>query len=182
MKTEIWKDITWYEWLYQVSNLWNVKSLKFWKEKILKWNNLKWYKGVRLSNIKINSFQIHRLVLLAFIPNPENKLEVNHINWIKDDNRLENLEWVTRSQNQLHKYRVLWYKNHLQINHPYKWKFWINHHSSKKINQYDLDWNFIKTWGWLRDIQRELLIDKWNILRCCKWERNKAWWYKWKYL
>jgi hypothetical protein len=112
---EIWKDIIWYEWLYQVSNLWNVKSLSkkvwikrnnsFWnrKEKLLKpcFNN--WYFMVVLSFNSIKThYSVHRLIWKHFISNNYNKKEINHKNWIKTDNRLENLEWCTRSENMKH--------------------------------------------------------------------------------
>lgn len=187
---EIWKDIIWYEWLYQVSNIWNIKSL--WnsfnrKEKILKHQQTKkWYIRILLSNkLNIKQYLIHRLVAQAFIPNLENKSEINHINWIKSDNRIENLEWCNRNENILHSYRVLWHKitkNHNFIkNHPNKWKFGKNNPKSKKVNQYDLDWNFIKTWDSIMDIKRQLWFNTWAICSNCKWLQKTTGWFIWKY-
>jgi len=105
---EIWKDITWYEWLYQVSNLWRVKSLYFW-EKILKLhiNHYRWwYLTIMLYwNWKPRRFRINRLVALHFIPNIHNKPEVNHIDWNKQNNKLSNLEWCTHKENEEHKWK-----------------------------------------------------------------------------
>lgn len=183
---EIFKDISWYEGLYQVSNKGNIKSL--WnnltkKEKILKFQkHTKWYMFVVLSKNNIKKiYTVHRLVCLAFLDNPENKPCVNHRNWIKLDNKLENLEWCTYSENSLHNFNTLWYKCVFQTNHPKTllWKFWKEHNRSKKVNQYTLEWEFIKTWGSIIDIKRELWID--NICHCCKWENKTAKWFIWKY-
>jgi len=99
---EIWKDIVWYEWYYQISDLGNIRHSKYWLKK-LHIRDKDWYVHVKLkkewkSAIKI----VHRLVMQAFIPNPENKRTVNHINGIKTDNRLENLEWATDKENYDH--------------------------------------------------------------------------------
>lgn len=183
METEIWKDIVWYEWLYQVSNMGNIKGLWNWKEKILKrWKNKDWYLYIGLYNNWIRkTFKIHRLVALTFINNPENKKEINHINWIKTDNRLENLEWCTRSENIIHSFKVLWKKSIFITNHPIKWKFWKDNPKSKQVNQYNLSWEFIKTWSSLSDIQRNLWIHHWNISAVCNWKLKTTWWFIWKY-
>jgi hypothetical protein len=98
---EIWKTINGFD-DYQVSNLGRVKSFKRGKEKILADRKRKGYLSVCLSNINIKYVTNHRLVAESFLPNINNKPCINHINGIKHDNRVENLEWVTHSENTQH--------------------------------------------------------------------------------
>ena len=105
MNKEEWKDIAGYENKYQVSNLGRVKSLSYNQkgyEKILKTytNKRTGYVYAWLySHCKGKLAPIHRLVAQAFIPNPENKGDVNHKDCDRTNNSLDNLEWCTRSEN-----------------------------------------------------------------------------------
>lgn len=111
MKEE-WRDIKGYEGLYQVSNLGRVKSLprkvcfgvgyRIVDEKILKQyiqNNGYVWVGLHKNN-KQKRMLVHRLVAIAFIPNPDNLPEVNHKSEIKTQNNVENLEWCSRQYNE----------------------------------------------------------------------------------
>lgn len=101
MEKEIWRPIKGYENRYFVSNFGRVKGpLKILKPSISNWG----YERVRIvdNNGKRTSPRVHRLVAQAFIPNPKNKPQVNHIDGNKLNNNVKNLEWATASENKLH--------------------------------------------------------------------------------
>lgn len=102
---EEWKPIEGYEGIYEISSLGNVKSLRT-GSIINQWTN-HGYKYVTLNNFGKKGFRVHRLVASAFIDNAEDKPTVNHKNGNKTDNRVENLEWATYSENERHSIDVL---------------------------------------------------------------------------
>ena len=118
MKEEIWKDIEGYEGLYQVSNMGRVKSLertvrcgrgyKIIPERIRKArkNNYGYLQLNLYKDGKIKSYKIHRLVAQAFLENPDNLPEVNHIDENKQNNYVENLEWCSKSYNMTYNGRA----------------------------------------------------------------------------
>ena len=101
MKEEIFKDIEGYEGLYKVSNMGNVKSLKYGKERILKaGKNRGGYLYVFLyKDGKAKNYTVHKLVGNAFLSNPQGYKELNHKDEDKTNNNADNLEWCSRSYN-----------------------------------------------------------------------------------
>ena len=172
MENEVWKDIPWFPW-YKASDMgriigkWNREmklKIRFWYCQI---SLLDWYNKV--------SKQVHRLVMLAFVWPSD--LQVNHKNGIKTDNRLENLEYCTSSENLLHAYRI-WLKKSPKY---WTWKYWKDNKRNKIVLQFSLSGEFINEWYWTKEIWRILWLCPENISSCCRWKRNTAWWYSWKY-
>lgn len=106
---------------------------------------------------------VHRLVAEQYIPNPENKPEVNHINGVKTDNRVENLEWVTRSENSKHAV------NYDLCKQP------------KKVNQYNINGEFIKQWKSIKEAKIKLNLKNAHISQVCQGQRKTAGGFIWKY-
>lgn len=112
MSDEIWKDIPDYEELYQVSNLGNVRSKKRSKNLKKRLDRYGYFRVVLYrKNERSKSKLIHRLVALAFLENKTNKPQVDHINTIRTDNRVENLRWVTYKENNLNPITMEKYRN-----------------------------------------------------------------------
>lgn len=197
---EIWKDIKGYEGIYQVSSEGRVRSL----DRIDSNNHP--LKGIILKPYISNSGYLlvglykqqkrdrkllHRLVAEAFIPNPDNKPEIDHINTIKTDNTVflnedgsinyekTNLRWTTRKENINNPLT----KTKMQINarKPSKGKYGKKHHRSKPIIQYDKEGNFIKEWDCANDVERVLGISNKHIGSVCLGKRKSCGGYIWKY-
>lgn len=176
---EIWKDIKGFEG-YQVSNLGRVKSLeridalgRRVKEKFLK--PLITRNGYYLIGLYKNSIQkfyyVHRFVWEAFNGQIPEGYEVNHINEIKSDNRLSNLNLMTHKENMNYGSRTERCAEVLKNRKD----------QSKSVLQFDLNNNLVKEYPSTKQVERELGFSYQNICACCKGKQKTAYNYKWKY-
>lgn len=188
---EEWRDVKGHEGLYQISSTGKVKSLYRDMGKILTGEIIQKGKGylrVELTqNKKVKRFLVHRLVAQAFILNPENKPEVNHIDGNTLNNNVSNLEWCTHRENIRHSWETglnekrreeLRKTNPLMIK-----KYELAEKRKKPIIQMDLDDNFIREFSSAQDATNYYEIKDLykHISACCVGRRKTAYGYKWAF-
>lgn len=135
--------------------------------------NSKGYLMLRLrsNNGKFKKVQIHRLVAITFIPNPDNLPQVNHIDENKTNNYVDNLEWCTVKYNA----------NYGNRNKNISKALTNNYKISRVILQFDKDGNLIKEWISIHQIYRELGYSPGNIYSCCQKKYKQSYGYIWRY-
>lgn len=186
---EIWKDIEGYEGLYQVSNLGRVKSLSHY-EYSDRFKNGRFRKGRLLKPFKVganylavglgrgNKAYIHRLVAVAFIPNPQNKEEIDHINCDITDNTAANLKWVTRKENLNN---PITKKRNSASRKGWYQPMGKDNSRSRAILQFSLKGEFIKEWANQYEIKRILGYASANIHRCCSDNKGTSYGFVWRF-
>lgn len=174
---------------YQITDDGRVWSKKTNKWMILQTNKKNGYSYVGLmKNGKRRLKSIHRLVAEAFIPNPDNKLCIDHCNTIRTDNRVENLRWCSHKENMNNENSVIQMKkSHTgdkNWNYGIHWseevKRKIAEPQSKKVYQYTLDGELVKIWNSTMDCGRNG-YSQGNVAACCRGKRGTHKNYIWKY-
>ena len=190
---ETFKPVKGYEGLYEVSDYGAVRSLRFGKVKYLKAgkNSSGYLFVVPCVNGKTKIFIVHRLVYETFVgPIPED-MEIDHINGVKDDNRLVNLRCVTPKENcnnpvtrerYLEAIRKTNPEKNRRLSQDPKWREAVRNAHNKPVLQLDKSTGeVIREWECASDAYRELGINFGSISKCCNGKLNSAGGFKWRF-
>lgn len=172
-----WKEIKGYEGKYIVSNYGEIVSLPRYKQNhnkkqyvqpkdILKYiNNKNGYTYVFLcNNSKYKNIRLHKIVATAFIPNPKNLPQINHIDGNKQNNRVDNLEWCTASENIKHAYKMGLVKNNNKI----------------KVKQYNIKGELVNSFNSISEASNKTGVSAGAISMCINNKRKTANKFIWK--
>lgn len=212
MNEEVWKDVVGYEDRYQVSNMGRLRSkdillhksdgkTELRKGRLLTLNmNLHGYYMHLMSNgadTPRKSMLVHRLVAMAFIPNPDNKPNIDHINTIRTDNRVENLRWCTQSENNRNPITMTRYRKKGEYRHSVETRKKIGDAARGKppskervqklilrgwdVVMFDLQGTFIKEYRTSSLAAKDLGICHSHITASCSGARKSAGGYQWKW-
>lgn len=184
LENEIWRDVIGYEGLYKISSLGRVKSLKYGKEKILKLgkNNYGYLIVVLCKEGTRRTCKVHRLVAIAFIPNPSNLPQVNHKDENPSNNKVENLEWCDATYNLNYGTRLqrIDYKartantDYKAISEKLATKL------SRQVYQYTLEGNLVKIWQSTNECGRNG-FNQGTVSACCRCKRKTHKGFIWSY-
>lgn len=175
---EEWRPIKGYEGLYEISNRGNIKRCG----RLLKLSAWNKYKVIRLRKDGNSKTQyVHRLVAQTFIPNPENKGYVNHIDCNKMNNSIENLEWCTRQENERHAWEHGCKEKIRDCARENAKKARSYIHNDIAVSQYTLDGCLVKNWSSGVQAMRHTGIDSSAIAKCCKGKLKTTGGFKWQY-
>jgi hypothetical protein len=152
----------------------NIKKNKVLKGSITRVGYLRYFFSHEGKRFRVSA---QRLIATCFIPNPDNKPQVNHKDGNKLNNDVSNLEWCTGSENALHSYKYLGKKP----NKTGAGKFNEKHPRSKRILQISLDGKIVNEWVCANEVRRKLGFSRGNICSCARGELKSANGYKWQY-
>ena len=188
---EIWKDVPGYEGLYKVSTFGNVKRYKkTWKsgknrtaittiqEKVITGSVVKGYRIIGLWKCnKVKNYGVHRIVANAFIPNPENKPQIDHIDGNPLNNRVDNLRWVTGKENVNNPITIK-RKSIAAIGNHMTGRFGALHHNSKKVLCIETG----SVYCGFAEAGRKTGINAFGISMATNGKRQTAGGYHWQYI